>query len=157
MSDASSGPNEPFATAPDRLDLRRGVEHFNRGEYFEAHEAWEAVWLRARGPLAEFYKGLVQCAAALHHLRRGNADGARRLHDRGRRRLAAFAPQTLGVPVARLLADMDALFAATPIAPGAATTAGARTAPRADARAPAMPTIALEDLADDAPATGPPR
>jgi hypothetical protein len=145
--------NVPCAPAPDRLDLRRGVECFNRGEYFEAHEAWEAVWLRTRGPLAEFYKGLVQCAAALHHLRRGNAEGARRLHARQRVRLAAFAPRTLGVPVARLLADMDALFASPPTEPDAVTARG----PRTDAGARAMPTIALDDAADEPPGAGPPR
>ena len=124
-------------TTPDRVELRRGVDHFNRGEYFEAHEAWEAAWLRASGRLAEFYKGLVQCAAALHHLGRGNLVGARRLHDRQRLRLAAFSPQTLGVPVARLLADMDELFAA----PG--TDGEARTG----SRARAMPRIELDDQA----------
>ena len=124
-------------TTPDRVELRRGVDHFNRGEYFEAHEAWEAAWLRASGRLAEFYKGLVQCAAALHHLRRGNLVGARRLHDRQRLRLAAFSPRTLGVPVAQLLADMDALFAA----PGSEGRA------RASSGARAMPRIELSDQA----------
>ena len=125
-------------TAPDRVELRRGVDHFNRGEYFEAHEAWEAAWLRSSGRLAEFYKGLVQCAAALHHLRRGNLVGACRLHDRQRLRLAAFSPRTLGVPVAQLLADMDELFAA----PGSAGGV------RANSRARAMPSI---ELGDEAP------
>jgi predicted metal-dependent hydrolase len=117
--------------------LRRGVVHFNRGAYFEAHEAWEAAWLRASGPRAELYKGLVQCAAALHHLRRGNLEGARRLHERQRLRLAAFPPRALGIQIARLVADMDALFAAL------------GRDPRADGVTPAMPVIELDEVEPD--------
>jgi uncharacterized protein len=89
----------------------QGVAHFNRGEFFEAHEAWELVWRETTGPRASFYKGLIQCAVALHHARRGNLEGARRLYHRQKRYLAPFSPTTLGVPVADLLARMDALFA----------------------------------------------
>ncbi len=91
--------------------LRRGIEHFDRQEYFEAHEVWEALWLAERGSLADFYKGLIQCAAALLQLRRGRLSGARRLYERQRALLSPYAPETLGVPVGALLAQMDALFA----------------------------------------------
>ena len=127
----------------ERAHLRRGVDHFNRGEYFEAHEAWEAAWLGTSGPLAEFYKGLVQCAAALHHVRRRNLVGARRLHDRQRLRLAAFSPRMLGVPVARLLGDMDELFASL------------ASDPRADSAPRAMPVIELDEVAPDGDGGGP--
>ena len=124
--------------------LRRGVVHFNRGEYFEAHEAWEAAWLRASGSRAELYKGLVQCAAALHHLRRGNLEGARRLHERQRLRLAAFSPRALGISIARLLADVDAVFAAL----------GGN--PRADGGTLAMPVIELDEVEADGEGGGSP-
>jgi hypothetical protein len=41
-----------------------GVDLFNHGYYWEAHEAWEAVWNAAgrRGPVASFLKGLIQLA-----------------------------------------------------------------------------------------------
>ena len=108
-------------TEPATSTLRRGIEHFNRGEYFEAHEVWETLWLRERGPLADFYKGLIQCAAALLHLRRGNLAGARRLYDRQRSLLSRYEPETLGIAVGRLASEMDALFArVTTGAPGSA-------------------------------------
>ena len=52
-----------------------GADLYNHGFFWEAHEAWEAVWQAAgtrsaRGP---FFKGLIQCAAALLHLRRDKA------------------------------------------------------------------------------------
>ena len=97
---------EPLAAA-----LPRGIDQFNRGKYFEAHETWEQLWLRERGPLADFYKGLIQCAAALLHLVRGNLAGARQLHERQRGHLARYGPDTLGIALGELRAGMDALFA----------------------------------------------
>jgi predicted metal-dependent hydrolase len=59
---------------PDLLE--EGIIFFNAGRYFEAHEAWEDMWREARGPLRFFYQGLVQAAVGLHHLSRGNLNGA---------------------------------------------------------------------------------
>src|SRR5436309_15627145 len=57
--------------------LAEGINFFNNGRYFEAHETWEDLWRRTRGPLRLFYQGLVQAAVGLHHLGRGNLNGAR--------------------------------------------------------------------------------
>src|ERR1700686_4737222 len=44
--------------------LKRGIDLFNRGDYWEAHEAWEQEWMPDRkGPDAGFYKGLIQVSA----------------------------------------------------------------------------------------------
>lgn len=44
---------------------------FNRGDYYEAHDVLEALWLRERGrPNDRFYKGLIQLAGAFVHLRK---------------------------------------------------------------------------------------
>ena len=44
----------------------RGIDLFNHGFYWEAHEAWEGLWHACgrRGMLADFLKGLIQLAAA---------------------------------------------------------------------------------------------
>src|SRR5438445_1859074 len=50
--------------APDGGGLERGIELFNRGEFWEAHEAWEGAWMPHREePHSDFYKALVQVAA----------------------------------------------------------------------------------------------
>src|SRR5262245_36920948 len=56
--------------------LQAGINYFNEGRYFEAHEVWEDMWRSARGPLRLFYQGLVQAAVGLHHLNHGNLNGA---------------------------------------------------------------------------------
>jgi uncharacterized protein len=71
-------------------EFLRGIEHFNALEFWEAHESWEALWLEAEGDLVEFYQGLIQLAAAYHHMKRGTFRGAVRLFDASLRRLAPF-------------------------------------------------------------------
>ena len=62
----------------DDPDFQEGARLFNEGKYFEAHEAWELLWRRTpAGSEREVYQGLIQLAAACHHLVRGEAAGAR--------------------------------------------------------------------------------
>jgi predicted metal-dependent hydrolase len=61
-------------------DRRRYLEHaqdlFNRGEYWLAHEALETVWRSIiKEEEARVFQGLIQAAAALLHLSRGNRHG----------------------------------------------------------------------------------
>lgn len=58
----------------------RGIEHFNAGRYFDAHEVWEEIWLRSSGDTKLFYQMLIQAAVGLHHYERANARGARGMH-----------------------------------------------------------------------------
>jgi len=64
----SEGPLSPS-------DLVSGADHFNRGEYFEAHEAWEKTWYGREGEEGRFLKGLIQIAVSLYHLESGNLKG----------------------------------------------------------------------------------
>jgi len=61
---------------------------WNDGKFFEAHEALEALWIRTRD---REQQGLIQAAVALHHLRRGNVRGARKMIDRALSRLPESA------------------------------------------------------------------
>ena len=57
----------------------RGVELFNQGYYWEAHECWESLWHAhgRRGPTAELLQGLIKLAAAGVKVREGRAAGVR--------------------------------------------------------------------------------
>lgn len=77
------------------MRLSEGVDLFNSRDFYAAHEAWEADWLVTRD---EFLRGLIQLAAAYHHVNRGTAGaGAVRLFDAALRRLSAFPPFHMGV------------------------------------------------------------
>jgi len=80
--------------------LRKGLEEFNRGLFFQCHETLEGLWRGERGHRRDFYKGLIQVAAGLHHLlQRRNFRGAVRLLERGEALLEPFSPSFLGVDV----------------------------------------------------------
>jgi predicted metal-dependent hydrolase len=57
--------------------LDDGINFFNSGHYFEAHEVWEDLWRETSGEFRLFYQGLIQTAVGLYHLSRGNMVGAR--------------------------------------------------------------------------------
>jgi predicted metal-dependent hydrolase len=75
----------------------RGIEHFNALEFWEAHEAWEELWLHAETNVEQFLQGLIQIAAAYHHVKRGTFRGAVRLFDAGLARLSHFPERFCGL------------------------------------------------------------
>jgi len=50
----------------EREILARGAALFNQGLYWEAHEAWEELWLELEDEPKLFVQGLIQVAAAYH-------------------------------------------------------------------------------------------
>ena len=72
---------------------RLGIDYFNGGVYFGAHEAWETAWKQTKGTEDhEFFKGLSQLGAGFTHYQRGNPVGAALLMWRGISRVRAYAP-----------------------------------------------------------------
>ncbi|MGH7645643.1 MAG: DUF309 domain-containing protein [Gemmatimonadales bacterium] len=65
--------------SPDerRHHLECARDLFNAGDYWSAHEALETVWrsILQDADEARVWQGLIQAAAALLHLGRGNAHG----------------------------------------------------------------------------------
>ena len=89
------------ADTPDLADPRylAGIELFNRGEFFEAHEVWEDLWHECASADRRFYQALIQAAVAAYHWSRGNAAGAKRLYHSGRKYMEPFRPVYLGLAV----------------------------------------------------------
>lgn len=75
--------------------------HFNRGDYYEAHDVLESLWLE-QGREAQsgaFYKGLIQLAGGFVHMRKHHEHPTHRVH--GKRlgpaaRLLRLAKTNLG-------------------------------------------------------------
>lgn len=95
------------------MSLRRGVELFNQGRYWEAHEAWEQTWMPDRhGPDRGFYKGLIQVAAGCLHYGRRNRRGAVSKWRSGADYLRPYLPRHHGVELGPLLEHVDGFLAA---------------------------------------------
>ncbi|HEX8949880.1 MAG TPA: DUF309 domain-containing protein [Dissulfurispiraceae bacterium] len=89
-----------------RENFIKGAECFNRGEYFEAHEAWERFWKDLdRSAERDFIQGLIMVAAALHHYKRGEHTGAARLLGKGVKKMR-------GAPGAKIGMDKEAFMKA---------------------------------------------
>lgn len=92
-------------------ELLRGIEQFNRREYFEAHETLERIWKAETHPVRTLYKGILQVGVGCYHLLRGNYRGALMKLQSGADYLEAFQPACMGVEVARLIDDARILRA----------------------------------------------
>ncbi len=93
--------------------LASGIELFNRGDFWEAHEAWEGAWTPDRhGPESGFYKGLIQVAAGCLHYRRRNRRGTLNKWRSGADYLRPYLPSHQGVELAPLVARVDEMRAA---------------------------------------------
>jgi predicted metal-dependent hydrolase len=84
-----------------------GVTCFNQAAYWDAHEAWEAIWLPATGEHKHFYGGLILLAAALHKARNmKNPRGGRRNYAKALAHLAMLDEGFHGVNVRQLEAEV---------------------------------------------------
>ena len=80
-------------------------EHFGQGDYFEAHEVLEALWLEDHSESRDFYKGLIQAAVTLHHIETGNRGGAKKVHRTAVGYLKSYEPTHLGLDVTKFVSD----------------------------------------------------
>jgi uncharacterized protein len=93
----------------DQQGFKNGIEHFNSGEFFEAHEVWEDVWRAIDSPREKlFVQGLIQVAVALHHHSTGNEAGAESLLRRASRNLAGYPPNFGNIDLRLLLQSLAA-------------------------------------------------
>jgi uncharacterized protein len=97
---------------------RVGIELFNQGKFFEAHEAWEEVWKTVDGDERLFYQGIIQAAAALLHLQRGNYAGAISLYRKGHQKLCGLPPNFGSVELERFRVELASYFCAVQAAFG---------------------------------------
>ena len=88
--------------------LAEGVDLFNSGHYWEAHEVWEREWTPDRkGPDSGFYKGLIQVAAGCLHYTRHNRRGAVNKWRTGADYLRPYLPSHKGIRLAPLVTEVD--------------------------------------------------
>lgn len=90
--------------------FHQGVDLFNRGHWFEAHETWEDVWHVADGERKRFLQGLIQCAVTLEHLARGNPRGVIKVFASAKSKWVDLPDVYMGVPVRELIEQLDQLI-----------------------------------------------
>ena len=61
----STAPPPSDCNEPLHPKAVEGLELFNRGHYFEAHEALEAAWREETHPVRELYRGILQAGVVI--------------------------------------------------------------------------------------------
>ena len=127
----SDGRAKAFRPLPDEVReaaLRDGLDAYDRGDFFEAHELLEPAWMGTDDPGERaFLQGLIKLAAAYVHGVRGNPAGIVKNLTGARARLieaAAGGPRRGDLDLPALVADVDLRLAEL-----AANTAGPTLGP----------------------------
>ncbi len=101
-------------------DYRYGVDLYNHGFLWEAHEVWEGLWHAAKHDeqQAEFLQGLIQCTAAALKVPMKQPRGLERLAALGTERLERVARSSrgefMGLDVDSFVAAFRRFAAASP-------------------------------------------
>lgn len=102
----------PSKADPLHPKAREGVELFNQGAYYEAHEPLEEAWMETSSPERDLYQGILQIGLAYYQITRGNYRGALKMFRRGQRNLASLGEVLLGIHINRLQTEAQSVESA---------------------------------------------
>jgi len=106
----------PMPGARRRAALQAGLNAYDNGDFFLAHELLEPAWMGADDvPERELLQGLIKLAAAFVHAARSNPDGVVKNLRGARLRLAASgrAGERFGLDALALITEIDRRLAGT--------------------------------------------
>ncbi len=86
-------------------EARNGIDLFNIGEFYKAHDPLELAWMNTRSPERDLYQGILQIGLAYYQITRGNYRGALKMFLRGQRNLKPLGKDLMGVNIIQLRAD----------------------------------------------------
>lgn len=92
--------------------MSAGRRAFARGDFFAAHEEWEAAWNASVGDERRWIQGMIQVATALHKLAAARADLAQSLLGKALAKLSDAPPSLDGIALARFAHDAAQLLGA---------------------------------------------
>ncbi len=95
----------------------RGAALFNAGKFFECHEAWEEIWLKAAGEEREFLQAMILSAAALHHVQQGNLKGAQSVGRRAIEKLSLLPGSLLQLDTMAFRSSLEQYLSAADAPP----------------------------------------
>ena len=94
---------------PLHPDAETGIQLFNEGKYFIAHEELEEAWHAESNPDRRLYQGILQAGIAFMHAKNGYAKGVFSMYERCRVWLWPWPDHCRTINVGRLKADLQAL------------------------------------------------
>ncbi len=101
----------PYDPAEEKRFFHEGIDLFNHGEFFDAHEAWEEIWKNTAGRKARFYQGLIQAAVTLEHMNRANPRGVQRVWSTMMTKFEGLPDVFMGVNIPQFLGALRPVVA----------------------------------------------
>ncbi len=91
---------------------RRGIQEFNRGQFYACHDDLEEAWRQDDGAARDLYRGILQVGIAYYQIERENYRGAAKMLLRVRQWLDPLPDTCRGVNVAQLRKDAATVYEA---------------------------------------------
>ena len=89
--------------------FQRGLAEYEKGDYYEAHEAWEDLWSDYNFPDRKFIQGLIQLSVSFVHLGNGNMVGAKSLLKKCQDKFSDFSDVQRGINLPELKSAIEAV------------------------------------------------
>jgi len=105
-SSSLPSPDLPECHGPLHPKAIEGLELFNNGHYWKAHEALEAAWRAEKEPVRELYRGILQAGVVYLHITRHNYPGAIKVYQRSQKWLTLWPESCRGIAVGQLQRDL---------------------------------------------------
>ena len=104
---------KPIENLAERM--AQGAALFNREYFFEAHDAFEELWMEAREPIGrDLFHGLVNLATGFYHFRMENFAGMQSQLQKGLAKLGKLPSPCHGVALAPLLKQVRLFIGISP-------------------------------------------
>ncbi len=92
------------------IDISDGIKLFNNGDYFEAHDFFEDIWVQVHDESRLFYQGLIQVAVGCYHLVCGNYKGSFNQFSKATEKLKKYDDCYHDVDLKKLLTETNNLI-----------------------------------------------
>jgi hypothetical protein len=89
----------------------KGMQLFNKGEYWLAHEALEEAWKEESGPVRELYRAILQTGVVYLHITRDNYNGAVKTYRKVQKWIQPWPDACRGIQIGELRRDLETVIA----------------------------------------------
>lgn len=93
-------------------EAEKGRQLFNQGEYYEAHEYFEAAWRLTQDPSREFYRALLQVSGGYYRLTQERPEAAKKFFTHALGWLDGFPSPFRGIDTAELKVQLQKMIKA---------------------------------------------
>lgn len=88
----------------------KGMDLFNKGEYWLAHEALEEAWKEESGAVRELYRAILQTGVVYLHIERNNFNGAVKTYQKVQKWIQPWPEVCCGIQIGQLRRELNVVF-----------------------------------------------